>query len=110
MVTEGAYGKLKGRFRVLYRKGECNKKTVKAMALACIVLHNTCIQYNEPFPPQLGLTVDPTTYERRDKDTARKLLDMHNCPKVKDSNVKAAKICKVLKEKLWKEKQGQGVC
>ena len=92
MVTEGAYGKLKGRFRVLYQKCECNKETVKAMVLACIVLHNTCIQCNEPFPPQLDLTVDPATNERRDRDTVRKLLDMHECATVKDSNIKAGKI------------------
>ena len=29
MVTEGAFGKLKGRFRVLHHKCESNKETVK---------------------------------------------------------------------------------
>ena len=29
MVTEAAYGRLKGRFRVLYRKCECNQETMK---------------------------------------------------------------------------------
>ena len=49
------------------------------MALACIVLHNICIQYNEPFPPKLDLTVDQATNERRDRDTVWKFLDMHEC-------------------------------
>ena len=47
MVTECAYGQLKGRFRVLYVKSECNEDTIKAITLACIVLHNICIEYDE---------------------------------------------------------------
>ena len=35
MFTEGAFGKLKSRFRVLYRKCECQKQTVKVMGLVC---------------------------------------------------------------------------
>ena len=38
MVTEGAFGKPKGRFRVLHRKCESNKE----MGLGCVVLHNLC--------------------------------------------------------------------
>ena len=55
MVTECAYGQLKGRFRVLYRKSECNEDTTKAITLACIVLHNICIEYDKAFPMQLDL-------------------------------------------------------
>lgn len=40
MVTECAYGPLKGRFRVLFRKCECSEQTIKAITLAFIVLHN----------------------------------------------------------------------
>ena len=40
MVTEGAYGKLKGRWRVLFRRNECSQKTVRTVTMACIVLHN----------------------------------------------------------------------
>ena len=43
MVTEGAFDQLKSRFRVLHKKCESDKEIVKAMVLACIVLHNTCI-------------------------------------------------------------------
>ena len=108
MVTEYVYGRLKGRFRVLYRKCECNQQTMKAITLACIVLHNTCIEYNEPLPPQLDIAADPTTLERRDRD--RDLLDMQQCNKVKDTSVQAGKIRAALKKKLWKEKQRHGVC
>ena len=44
MVTEGAFGKLKGRWRVLYKKCESTTDTMKAKALACVVLHNICIR------------------------------------------------------------------
>ena len=40
MITECAFGKLKGRFRVLFRKCESKKETVKIVGLACVVLHN----------------------------------------------------------------------
>ena len=43
MIAECAFGKLKRRFRVLFRKCENKKKTVKIMGHACIVLHNLCI-------------------------------------------------------------------
>ena len=110
MVTECAYGQLKGRFRVLFRKCECNEQTMKTVTLACIVLHNTCIEYNEPFPQQLDIATDVTTLERRDRETVRDLLNMRSCEKVKDTSVQAGKIREALKEKLWKEKQGHGVC
>ena len=40
MFSKGAFGKLKGRFRVLHRKCESNKETAKVMELTCVVLHN----------------------------------------------------------------------
>ena len=51
--SECAYGQLKGRFRELYVKSECNEDTIKAITLACIVLYNICIEYDEAFPMQL---------------------------------------------------------
>ena len=38
IVTEGAFGKLKRRFRILQKR-----ETVKIMGLACVILHNICI-------------------------------------------------------------------
>ena len=43
MVTEGCYGQLKGRWRVTLRKNESSKDEVKTTTLACMVLHNICI-------------------------------------------------------------------
>ena len=39
LVTEEALGRLKSRFRVLFRKYESNEETVKSYGLACVVLH-----------------------------------------------------------------------
>ena len=35
MVVEGAFGQLKGRWRVLMRKSECGEETLKLMSHAC---------------------------------------------------------------------------
>ena len=43
MVAECCYGQFKGRWRILYRKSECHPETLKSIILACIVLHNICI-------------------------------------------------------------------
>ena len=43
MVTEGAYGQLKGRWRLLLRKCESASDQVRTTTLACLILHNVCI-------------------------------------------------------------------
>ena len=58
MVTEGAFSKLKGRFRVLYRQCESNKETLKKMGLACVVLHIFCIDKRDFIPRKFDLTFD----------------------------------------------------
>ena len=50
LVTEGAFDQLKSRFRVLHKKCESDKETVKAMVLACIALHNICIDRGDLIP------------------------------------------------------------
>ena len=59
MVTEGAFGRLKECWRVLQRKCECNKDTVKLVTLACIVLHNLCILLGDTSPRHWDINVDP---------------------------------------------------
>ena len=53
MVTEGAYGQLKGRWRVLLRKCESDSENVRRFALACMVLHNICIAEEIQFQASL---------------------------------------------------------
>ena len=46
-ITEGAHDQLKGRWRILLRKCESRKETVKLHTLACGCLHNLCIELND---------------------------------------------------------------
>ena len=78
LVTEGAFGRLKSRFRVLHRKCESNKNTVKAMDLACVVLHNMCVEKGNLIPRKLDLAFDDITNKRRNSDDVRDLLDLIN--------------------------------
>ena len=79
MVTEGAYGQLKGRWRVLLRKNESSKEQVRITTLACIVLHNICTDRGDSLSHKLDLTLDPVTQEKRDREEIRKLLQMRVC-------------------------------
>ena len=109
MVTEGAYGKLKGRWRVLYKKCESKKENVKIITLACVVLHNICIDKGDSAPRTWDLSRDPVSNKRRPKDEVRRLLRMRSCRRVADTNQNAIKIREALKMKFWHEKQGHGI-
>lgn len=65
MVTECAYGQLKGRWRVLHHKSECNVTSLKEYVLACIVLHNICIQSGDSVCKRLDLCYDPVLQQIR---------------------------------------------
>ena len=65
MVTECAFGKLKGTFRVLRRKCESNKETLKIMGLTCVVLHNLCIDKGDFIARKFDLTFDLMTNKHR---------------------------------------------
>ena len=104
MVTEGAFGQLKGRWRILLRKCESRPENVKVFTLACVVLHNLCIRCQDVAPRQWDLTKDPSSNKRRDQSEVRELLLMRNCRTVADNNRNATKIRETLKDKFWREK------
>ena len=66
MIAEGAFGKLKERFRVLFRKCESKKETVKNMGLACVLLHNLGVDKEDIIPRKFDLSYDHETNKRRD--------------------------------------------
>lgn len=105
MVTEGAYGQLKGRWRVLLRKSESDRDQVRIITLACMVLHNICINQGDSISKKLDLTIDPNSQEKRNRDVIRELLQMTDCPKVKDVSVEANKVRDALRDKIWLEKE-----
>ena len=99
MVTEGAYGQLKGRWRILHRKCESSAKEVKIITLACVILHNICLSQNDQLPRYWDITTDLKTNEE-----IREMLDMTKAKKVKDSEKEAIKIRNALADRFWKEK------
>lgn len=105
MVVESAFGQLKSRWRVLFKKCESSKETVKSYALACVILHNICIERGETLSPLLDLTVDPATFHQRDRCKIRELLQMRNCTRVKDTSRKAASIRNDIAKFLWTERE-----
>ena len=69
MITKGAFGKSKGRFRVLFHKCESKKETVKVMGLACVVLHNLSIDKEDIIPRKFDLSYDHVTNKRKTGQT-----------------------------------------
>ncbi|XP_070552294.1 uncharacterized protein [Ptychodera flava] len=49
MVIENAFGRLKGRWRCLLKRSDCNLDILPNVVLACCVLHNLCEQHRNPF-------------------------------------------------------------
>ena len=56
-MCENAYGMLKGRFRILYKKTECRLFNLKYIVMASVMLHNLCIDVNDPCLPRWRLHV-----------------------------------------------------
>ena len=77
--------------RVLYRKSSCQPDAVKCIALACVVLHNICIDMGDSLPSQLDLTEDPAQHRRRSRKEVRELLMMRNCTIKKDKSCRRDK-------------------
>ena len=106
MVTEGAFGRLKGRWRILLRKCESKTSELTVAALACMVLHNICIDREDTLPRKLDLTIDPTTNQRRSRAKIRELLQMRECEKIRDGTSHQGLLVRdALAEKLWLEKE-----
>ena len=86
MVREGAFGQLKGRWRVLLRRCECSQENTKKAALACVVLHNICLEKGDTITREMDLAIDPKTRNRRDRATIRELLQMRACNKIPNTD------------------------
>ena len=44
IVTANTYSMLKGRWRILFKKTECQLFHLRYIVIACIILHNLCIE------------------------------------------------------------------
>ena len=77
MVTEAGFRKFKGRLRILSRKCEIQKESVKKMGLVCLVLHNLYIELGDMIPQNWDMIVDHVTNKRRPQNEIRDVLIMN---------------------------------
>ena len=106
LVTEGAFGRLKSRFRVLFRKCESNKETVKLYGLSSVVLHNLCIELGDLVPRKFDLTLDHAANKRLSPEEVRDVLALRNTKQKNfEINKKSASVTvqNALTRTLWKE-------
>ena len=80
MVTECAFGQLKGRWRVLYRKCEASQESLKINILACKVLHNICIEKGDLITQNLDFPYESVTNRNRSPGELRGILHMVTGP------------------------------
>ena len=57
VVSEHAYGMLKGRWRIIYKKTECHLDNISLLIMTCIALHNICIHRCDPCKPRWRLDI-----------------------------------------------------
>ena len=58
VVTENAYGMLKGRWWIIYKKCECKLYNINYVTMVVVLLYNICIHRNDPCKPRWRLSVD----------------------------------------------------
>ena len=85
VVTENAYGMLKGRWRILYKKTECRMFNLKYIIMAAIMLHNLCISRNDPCEPRWRLEVKELSL-MRNKISRKENKDESDLNRMKISN------------------------
>ena len=57
------------------RKCESPQETVRMTTLACIVLHNICIERGDTSSKKLDLSIDAATNGRRNRDVIHRQLE-----------------------------------
>ncbi|KAK6493735.1 protein ANTAGONIST OF LIKE HETEROCHROMATIN PROTEIN 1-like, partial [Huso huso] len=57
-VVENAFGRLKGRWRCLLKRNDCDVNLVKRMVLTCCMLHNICEKHGEYYSDDWAATLE----------------------------------------------------
>ena len=106
IVTEGAYGQLKGRWRLLLRKkNESDKEHVRTATLACMVLHNVCLMKKGLHSKKARFKNWSTWQWKGNKDEIRRLLLMREFRSVHGVLGEATRVRDALCGKLLVEKE-----
>ena len=105
MVTECAFGQLKGRWQLLYRKSEVNQHSLKVTVLACIVLHNICIEKGDSISRKLDLSYDKNDNTRNSPEELRRILKMVSSKSDVDTSKGAAIVRNNIFDYLWNKKE-----
>ena len=115
IVIECAYGEYKGRWRITHRKQECTPTVLARIGLACVVLHNICIDMVDDISIDDDLDTTAlqeewypfrTNWEQIDLATRRemrKTLKMVTFEESLVSTKGAVKARDALKQEFWKE-------
>ena len=108
LVTEEALGRLKIKFKILFHKCEINKETLKLYGLACVVLHNRCIERGDLVPRKFDLISDHASNRRLSRGEVMDALELGSTNRKNfEGNKKSEglKIQTALTAKMWKEKK-----
>ena len=104
-MTECAFGQLKGRWRLLYRKSEVNQHSLKVNILACIVLHNICIEKRGSISRKLDLPYDKNDNTRKSPEELRRILKMVSSKSFLYTSKGAAKLINNICDYLWSKEE-----
>ena len=107
MVTEWAFGQLKGRWRVLYRTFEACQESSKINILACIILHNICIEKEDLITQNLDFTYDSVTNTKRSSEELKDIFNMVTGAYTVENSKGAQSVRKTLSDYFWEQKEFQ---
>ncbi|XP_063077058.1 uncharacterized protein LOC134467063 [Engraulis encrasicolus] len=68
VVVENAFGRLKGRWRCLLKKSECDLKLVQSMVLVCCALHNLCERQGDEYESGWDAEEDPVVEQGEEEE------------------------------------------
>ena len=105
MVTECTFGQLRGKWRLLYRKSEVNQHSLKVNILACIVLHNICIEKGDSISRKLDLPYDKNDNTRKSPEELRRILKMVSSKSFLYTSKGAAKLINNICDYLWSKEE-----
>ena len=90
---------------MLLRKSESSKETIRGVTLACVILHNACIEQGDVAYRHWDMSKDPDTNQRRKPEEVQDLLMIRQCRPLRDKNSAASRVRDYLKDKFFAEKQ-----